>query len=109
MAHDIYSLGVVFLEIGMWGRDPACPVSYGDRPRFETLSPDSVTAELVRILDGRSTTGGGDDDGGLAAFMGDTFAAVVRFCLTIGAGDDVSSARYIQEVWLKLGELRCAL
>ncbi len=111
MAHDIYSLGVVCLEIGMWGQDRDCPVPYGGRSRFKALSADGVKAELFRILEGRpaSESRSGTATGGLATFMGDKFAAVVRYCLEVGERDDIPGPRYIRDVWLKLDDIRCAL
>jgi hypothetical protein len=71
--HDVYSLGVVFLEIGLWegADDLISSLNSGDR------IPDRVSKVLLRHAKER-----------LAHRCGDIFADAVVKCLTLDFGGD---------------------
>ena len=101
MAHDIYSLGVVFLEVGLWGSNGFVPFQKRDGV-FKGCSPEKVREELLNIA------AGGKWDG-VAVMMGENFAQIVSYCLKIDEKQEVASSGFVQEIWLKLDEMRSAL
>ena len=101
MAHDIYSLGVVFLELGLWGSNGFVPFQMRDSI-FRGCTPEKVKEELLNIATGVSSDG-------VAVFMGDRFAKLISFCLNIDEKEEVPSSTFIQEVWLILDEVRSAI
>ncbi|KAL9638839.1 MAG: hypothetical protein Q9204_001347 [Flavoplaca sp. TL-2023a] len=101
MAHDVYSLGVVFLEVGLWGSNGFIPFQKRDSI-FKGTGADEVKDELLAL--NRGTT-----RDGVAVFMGERFAGLVEFCLNIDEKQEVPTTAFIQEIWLKLDEIRSAL
>ena len=101
MAHDIYSLGVVFLELGLWGSNGFVPFQKRDGV-FKGRSPEKVREELLGLAAGVKTDG-------VAVFMGECFAELVSFCLHIDEKQEVPSSAFVKEVWLKLDEIRSAI
>ncbi len=101
MAHDIYSLGVVFLELGLWGSNGFVPFQRRDGV-FKGCTPEKVREELLSIA-----TGGKSD--GVAVFMGGSFSELVSFCLNIDEKEEVPSSAFVREIWLKLDEIRSAI
>ncbi|KAL7957412.1 hypothetical protein V8C34DRAFT_285981 [Trichoderma compactum] len=63
--HDIYALGVVLLEIGLW--QSALTL---DKSRFTRVKPSSITKVLIRHAEKR-----------LGAKMGERYQAIVLTCL----------------------------
>ncbi|GAB1315517.1 Protein kinase domain-containing protein [Madurella fahalii] len=124
MRHDIYSLGVCLLEIGLWEsfvdyRAGAAPpllgpgligVSDGDMSGPELLKdPEQVKGRLLRLARGP-----------LRRKMGTLYGRVVETCLTCLEKDNVDfgderefqdedgvavGVRYIEKVVVKLGEI----
>ena len=72
-AHDVYSLGVILLEIGLWER--AEDMISGLRP--EQRLPEQVSQHLLRHTNER-----------LAHRCGDVFADAVRKCLALNSDED---------------------
>ena len=102
MAHDIYSLGVVFLELGLWGSNGFVPFPKREGV-FKGCTPEKVREELLSIA-----TGGGKSDG-VAVFMGGCFSELVSFCLNIDEKEEIPSSAFVREIWLKLDEIRSAI
>ncbi|WEW59273.1 hypothetical protein PRK78_004742 [Emydomyces testavorans] len=71
--HDVYSLGVIFLEIGLWERAEDMISSLKPDQRL----PEKVSQHLLRHTNER-----------LAHRCGDVFANAVRRCLTLDFDDD---------------------
>lgn len=112
MRHDIYSLGMCLLEIGLWGS-------------FVEYDPTTGAHNLLQLLTTRSEK---DKDLFVALArcplprsMGDKYAEIVETCLTcldpdnVDFGDEKAfedengilvGARYIEKVLLRLGRLR---
>lgn len=101
MAHDIYSLGVVLLELGLWGSNGFTPF-YKREATFKGITPVEVRNFLLDMTRGTKTDG-------VAVFLGEKFADLVEFCLNVDDKQEVPTAAFIQEVWLKLDEIRSAL
>ncbi|KAL8678993.1 MAG: hypothetical protein Q9224_007072, partial [Gallowayella concinna] len=58
-----------------------------------------VKDDLLDMAIGKKTDG-------VAVFLGERFADLVVFCLKVAEKQEVPTAAIIQEVWLKLNELR---
>ncbi|KAL8727025.1 MAG: hypothetical protein Q9166_006323 [cf. Caloplaca sp. 2 TL-2023] len=101
MAHDIYSLGVVLLELGLWGSNGFIPFQKRETI-FKGIHADEVKSELLGLTKGTKADG-------VAVFLGERYADLVSFCLNIDEKQEVPTAAFIQEVWLKLDEIRSAL
>ncbi|KAL8811118.1 MAG: hypothetical protein Q9200_002059 [Gallowayella weberi] len=101
MAHDIYSLGVVLLEVCLWGSNGFVPFQKRDTT-FKDATPDKVKKDLLDMARGKKMDG-------VAVFLGERFADLVTFCLNVDEKQEVPTAAFIQEVWLKLDEMRSAL
>ena len=100
-AHDIYSLGVVFLELGLWGSNGFVPFQRRDSV-FQGCTPEQVREELLSIATGVKSDG-------VAVFMGGSFSELVTFCLNIDQKEEVPSSAFVREIWLKLDEIRSAI
>ncbi|KAK3987684.1 hypothetical protein QBC44DRAFT_294654 [Cladorrhinum sp. PSN332] len=130
MQHDIYSLGVCLLEIGLWrsfvkyqaNRD--WRTRYSDAGNFaETLAQRFVNADHFPALEGTKDTKGfflGVVRGRLAQSMGTRYAEIVETCLTcldpgnVDFGDEREfededgirvGVRYIEKVVMGLSRL----
>ena len=101
IAHDIYSLGVVFLELGLWGSNGFVPFQRRDSV-FKGCNPEKVREELLSIATGVKSDG-------VVVFMGRCFAELVSFCLNIDEKEEVPSSAFVREIWLKLDEIRSAI
>jgi hypothetical protein len=106
MLHDIYALGVVLLEIGIWRSFVGGPMRFGG---------DTVPAPLW-AFNGRIPTSRAESKGCLIKFaqdtlpfcMGDSYTEVVLSCLTCmdnGEGS-VLGAKYIELVLDRLDKLQ---
>jgi hypothetical protein len=69
---------------------------------FKGCTPEKVREELLNIASGLESDG-------VAVFMGEGFADLVSFCLNIDEKQEVPTAAFVQEVWLKLDEIRSAI
>ncbi|KAH0847979.1 hypothetical protein FOPE_01795 [Fonsecaea pedrosoi] len=87
MCHDLYSLGVVLLEIGLW---KAIDEKLGD---FQGKTPAEVKDKLLNMAQH------------LSVVMGRKYRDIVLTCLHIGENEEVGSVRYVQEILGKLEEL----
>ena len=101
MAHDVYSLGVVLLELGLWGSNGFVPFQKRDGV-FKGCGPEKVREELLNIAMGVKADG-------VAVLMGESFAQLVSYCLNIGEKQEVPSSAFIQDIWLKLDEVRSVI
>ncbi|KAI4274256.1 MAG: hypothetical protein L6R38_006150 [Xanthoria sp. 2 TBL-2021] len=101
MAHDIYSLGVVLLEVGLWGSNGFTPFQKREAI-FKNIAPDEVKTVLLDIARGTKMDG-------VAVFLGERFADLVAFCLNIEEKQEVATAAFVQEIWLKLDGIRSSL
>lgn len=101
MAHDIYSLGVVLLEVCLWGSNGFTPFQKRETT-FKGITPEEVRNVLFDLARGTKTDG-------VAVFLGQRFADLVAFCLNVDEKQEVPTAAFIQEVWLKLDDIRSAL
>ncbi|KAK5717432.1 hypothetical protein LTR17_016119 [Elasticomyces elasticus] len=108
MAHDVYSLGVVLLEIGMWGSKGFVPFQHQKQEaHFATASGPERKARLLAIADGIA-----DDQGNrypLATTMGSRFDRLVRYCLNLDEKGGLATAAFIQKIWIELDEIRAAV
>ncbi|CAI7622983.1 unnamed protein product [Penicillium manginii] len=108
MGHDIYSVGVVFLEIGLWGNSSVVPfqsqlqLKEKDVARY---SPLKMREYLLQLTEGTPRRPG------LAAFMGESYADIVRYCLNVSetATGAPKGYQFVQEVWLRLDTIRAAI
>lgn len=87
MAHDVYSLGVVLVELGNWS-------SLESRPEFRDQLDSSEIAAVVRGLANETEL-----------LMGKKYRDVVRLCLTQETEGSSGSVRIIAEVLEKLEDL----
>jgi hypothetical protein len=111
MMHDTYSVGVLLLEIGLWGNTSLVPFQANSKASRK-YTPIKMKEYLLELVEGTPKSAEGIPmRPGLAAFMGDKYASVVRYCLEIGETSAEVSIGYqfIQEVWLKLDSIRTAL
>lgn len=91
MAHDIYSLGVVLLEIGLW--KPIATM----QEEFKLDDPASWKEKLIAICKGN-----------VAIQVGKAYAQVVENCLNCGNSDSPASESYARDVFEKLEALSTA-
>ncbi|KAI9766944.1 MAG: hypothetical protein M1840_006241 [Geoglossum simile] len=106
MSHDVYSLGAVFLELGLWGSYGFVP--FEDREDlFKDKTGEQIKETLLGLMRGRCELVAKDK--GVAVMMGDSYAALVRFCLEVDELVELPSAEFVEEVWLRLDEMRSAL
>ncbi|KAF5645971.1 uncharacterized protein FTJAE_2401 [Fusarium tjaetaba] len=92
MNHDLYSLGVVLLELGLW------------RPlRVMGLrNPDSISGSVKDHLKKLAITG-------LPCMMGTKYRDVVLFCLDIDGDGQISNSTAVEEVLKKVEEMAIGL
>ncbi|GES56983.1 serine/threonine protein kinase [Aspergillus terreus] len=87
MGHDVYSVGVVLLELGIWS-------SIDSRPELRAdMNPEEV-GQTLRVL-ARETE----------LLMGRRYRHTVEWCLSQGQGGDAGSVKLISEVLEKLEDL----
>ncbi|KAH8760745.1 hypothetical protein BGZ57DRAFT_829788 [Hyaloscypha finlandica] len=95
MAHDVYSLGVVLLELGLWQ-----PLEKWKSQMIAEAGHSSVKVlEYLQRLAERT-----------AITMGERFRDVVLFCLSLGnTTDELGGVKYISEVLSSLEDMAVAL
>ena len=101
MAHDIYSLGVVLLELALWGSNGFLPFQKREAV-FKGCTPEKVKEQLLDMAVGTKSDG-------VAVYLGQRFGDLVAFCLNIDEKQEMPSASFVSEVWLKLDEIRSAI
>ena len=95
MNHDIYSLGVVLLEIGLW--KPL--LAYGGLKILRSSSSPIEVKEFFLNLANE----------GLPVVMGQKYCEVVKFCLEIDGETAVTAYTAIDEILTKLEEMSMGL
>ncbi|KAF2201711.1 hypothetical protein GQ43DRAFT_480477 [Delitschia confertaspora ATCC 74209] len=98
MNHDIYSLGVVLLEIGLWRPLLSTGLAKLKNSSDEDIAAGKVKAYLKKIAVER-----------LPVTMGSKYCGVVLFCLNVDGDGQVGNCRLIEEVLSKLEELSTGL
>jgi Protein kinase domain len=106
MSHDVYSLGVVFLELGLWGSAGFVPFQMSEE-LFKGKSGEQMKEVLLSLARGSFTES--SKEKGVAVQMGDRYEELVRYCLEIDHKEELPSAAFVQEIWLRLDEMRSAL
>ncbi|KAH7146923.1 hypothetical protein B0J13DRAFT_664687 [Dactylonectria estremocensis] len=91
MAHDVYSLGVVLLELGLWW-----PLEEM-RNKLEKLSAYERKDALLKLARGTEI------------LMGRKYAQIVEWCLSLSGNDDAGNVKYAAEVLEKLEDLANAI
>lgn len=86
-AYDIYSLGVVLLELGLWR-----PLERF-QAKLSTADPNGMQKALIEISQELGIT------------MGKRYRKVVEWCLAIHDDEDVQSAVFVREVLSKLEDI----
>ncbi|KAI1409912.1 hypothetical protein F5Y13DRAFT_203053 [Hypoxylon sp. FL1857] len=86
-AHDVYSLGVVLLEIGFW--QPLPKVA----GRIDQSNPFSWTEELLRIAPVMRQRVGG------------RYHRIVEWCLSLSGDDNVKNVEFMKEILDPLEEI----
>lgn len=94
MNHDIYSLGVVLLELGLW-----IPLLNTNIAKLKGASdgetdPEQIKQALITLAEEK-----------LAVRMGSKYRDVVLFCLNIDGDGQVGNSTAIEQVLTKLEEL----
>ncbi|KAL8703364.1 MAG: hypothetical protein Q9201_003449 [Fulgogasparrea decipioides] len=94
MCHDVYSLGVILLEIGLWRRVgiPLESASVDGVPSLEKTAQNMKESLVKRA---RS----------LRVKIGQKYQDVVMLCLNIGENEEIGSVKYIKQISEKLEEL----
>ena len=91
MAHDVYSLGVVLLELGIWSPLEERPELHGD------MAPGDIAETMFKLANETEI------------LMGKRYREIVQACLSQGAEGTTSSIRPISEVLEKLEDLAQAV
>jgi hypothetical protein len=100
-AHDVYSLGVVLLEIGLWERlGSAAAGSTKASELKEGGDPKTWPAELTKLAAA---------PGGLAARVGKRYYDIVEWCLSLDGDDGVEQTEFVQKVLDPLEEMARAV
>ncbi|KAL8727202.1 MAG: hypothetical protein Q9181_005795 [Wetmoreana brouardii] len=113
MCHDVYSLGVILLEIGLWRRAESAiqlQTSSPDRtpsPDCESSpeEPDKVLAKRAQNLKESLV----NIAQSLRVNMGQKYQNVVMMCLNIGENEEIGSEKYIKRVLEKVEDLSLAM
>jgi serine/threonine protein kinase len=106
MSHDVYSLGVVLLELCLWGSAGFVPFQMREEP-FKGKRGEQMKEVLLSLARGTFTES--SKEKGVAVQMGDRYGELVRYCLEIDHKEELPSAAFVQEIWLRLDEMRSAL
>lgn len=108
VAHDVYSLGAVLLEIGLWGTKGFVPFQHDrQEPHFAKASGVERKARLLKLADGMP-----DDQGQrypLTTAMGTRYDRLVRYCLHIDEEAGLPTVAFIQKIWMELDDMRAAV
>jgi hypothetical protein len=92
MIHDVYSLGVVLLELGLWQ-----PLDKY-KQQLHLKSPNQAL-EFLQTLAGRT-----------AITMGERYRDIVLFCLGLGSNsNEITGVKYINEVLNGLEDMAMSL
>jgi hypothetical protein len=94
MNHDIYSLGVVLLELGLWRPLLSTGLAKLKESTEEEIAAGKVKDYLKKMAKER-----------LPIVMGTKYCETVRFCLNVDGDGQIGSSTVIQEVLRKLEEL----
>jgi len=92
--HDIYSLGVVLLEIGLWKPLLSTGLAKLKGSTDEEIAEGKVKAYLKKIAVEK-----------LPVIVGSKYCEVVLFCLNVDGDGQVGNRRLIEDVLHKLEEL----
>ncbi|EFQ96950.1 serine/threonine protein kinase [Nannizzia gypsea CBS 118893] len=87
MAYDVYSLGVILLELGIWG-----PLE--ERPELKGIPGPEAVAEALYALANETEI-----------FMGKRYREVVQTCLSQDAENETGSMKAISEILERLEDL----
>lgn len=98
MNHDIYSLGVVLLEIGLWR-----PLLTTGLAKLKDSSEEEIAAGKVKVYLKKMAKER------LPVLVGTKFSDVVLFCLNVDGDGQVGQSRLIEEVLTKLEELSAGM
>ena len=87
--HDVYSLGVVLLEIGLW--EPAVAQDHPNHRFFDTKDRNEVKQRLIKVANRL-----------LASRMGPNYTEIVVKCLTgnFGIKDDSKEDIKLQQAFI---------
>jgi hypothetical protein len=107
MTHDVYSLGVVLLEVGMWGIKGFKPFQHADQgARFAGVDGEKRKTGLLAIANGIPDKNG--ERYPLTTAMGSRFDQLVLYCLNIDEQTSLPPAAFMQRIWMELDEMRAA-
>jgi hypothetical protein len=107
MAYDIYSLGVVLLELGLWGLPHFR--RFVSSPEEFARSTGARTHETLKQFVRGSTPGNQALGRGIHCSMGKRYREVVEFCLDRETSDGTRTIELIERVWKVLEALSRAL
>ncbi|KAA8900220.1 kinase-like domain-containing protein [Sphaerosporella brunnea] len=107
MAHDVYSLGVILLELGLWGSNGFKPFQAREE-LFTKKTGEQIKEVFLGLAEGENATAASKNKG-VAFQMGDRYAGLVRLCLNIDEKQELPTAAFIQDLWLALDEMRSAM
>ena len=108
MTHDVYSLGAVLLEVGMWGTKSFVPFQHDEQEAsFARGSGEERKTRLLAIANGIPDSRGNRYP--LMTAMGSRFDQLVRYCLNIDEQDSLPTVAFMQRIWMELDEMRAAI
>lgn len=94
MNYDLYSLGVVLLELGLWRTLTTTGLERPKDSPYDSIVSGNVRDFLKRLALAR-----------LPVVMGTKYCDVVLFCLDIDGDGQISNSTVIEEVLKKIEEL----
>jgi hypothetical protein len=97
-AHDVYSLGVVLLEVGLW--EPLANAAAKGGGLSQRDHPDTWPAKLRYLA---------ATPAGLVSRMGRRYQGVVDWCLCNGGDDGIEQTEFVQKVLDPLEEMAHAM
>jgi len=106
MAYNVYSLGFVLLELGLWSL-PHFRRFVSSKQEFGSLSPTNLTEKLASFIQG-STPENRLKGRGIHCSMGRRYAEVVEFCLSSG-DDGRDQVETVKRVWHVLDDIASSL